>query len=299
MRTGSGCGWRSAWGWSSGTWPASAARSSSTSTGWWTARRCGPRSTPSPPPISPSRFPITRLSLIIQPGYPGIPVAQFTRVNVAAKEFSGPAWIWVSTRQWSEPAYLPPGPGDPREAGGWRIVARLGEGQAGAVYLAHDGGAGGQPGPGASAFDGAGGDVFGDDGGDSGAVGTGWAAVKVFDQQLTADPDVARRLPVGALAASVVRHPHLASVIDCDAKAGQWPAVGGEHPGARSLARRRRHRDGPAARGDGGLDRPRRRRGARHAARDRPRPPRGLRRTTCCSAATGRCSPTSAPAGRR
>ena len=165
--------------------------------------------------------------LIIQPGYPGIPFAQFTRVNVAAKEFSGPAWIWVSTRQWSDPAYLPPGPGDPREAGGWRIVARLGEGQAGAVYLAHDGGAAGQPAPGASAFDGAGGDVFGDDGGDSGAGGTGWAAVKVFDPQLTADPDVARRLPVGALAASVVRHPHLASVIDCDAKAGhgqRWMA---------------------------------------------------------------------------
>ena len=177
--------------------------------------------------------------LIIQPGYPGIPVAQFTRVSVAAKEFSGPAWIWVSTRQWSAPAYLPLNPGDPREADGWRIVARLGAGQAGAVYLANDGGAAGQAVPGASAFGSgraidvanalAGEGVFGggDDGGDDGAAGAGWAAVKMFDRQLTADPDVQRRLPVGALAASVVRHPHLASVIDCDTKAGpgqRWVA---------------------------------------------------------------------------
>ncbi len=173
-------------------------------------------------------------ALIIQPGYPGIPVAQFTRADVAAKEFSGPAWIWVSTRQWSEPAYLPLGPGDPREADGWRIVARLGEGQAGTVYLANVAGAAGAAVPGASAFGGGraidGGNgfaresIFGggaDDGGDSGAVDSGWAAVKMFDQQLTADPDVRRRLPVGALAASVVRHPHLTSVIDCGALAGR------------------------------------------------------------------------------
>ena len=179
--------------------------------------------------------------LIVQPGYPGIPVAQFTRVNVAAKEFSGPAWIWVSTRQWSDPAYLPLAPGDPREAAGWRIVARLGEGQAGAVYLASNADAPGQAALGASAFDGGraidGGNPFageavfgggsGDDGGDSGAADAGWAAVKVFDKQLTADPDVRRRLPVGALAASVARHPHLASVIDRGALAGsgqRWVA---------------------------------------------------------------------------
>ncbi|TVZ06172.1 hypothetical protein EAS64_01645 [Trebonia kvetii] len=174
-------------------------------------------------------------ALIIQPGYPGIPVAQFTRADVAAKEFSGPAWIWVSTRQWSEPAYLPLGPGDPREADGWRIVARLGEGQAGTVYLANVAGAAGAAVPGASPFGGgraidggsgfAGESIFGgdadDDDGDSGAVNSGWAAVKMFDQQLTADPDVRRRLPVGVLAASVVRHPHLTSVIDCGALAGR------------------------------------------------------------------------------
>jgi len=183
-------------------------------------------------------------ALIIQPGYPGIPVSQFTRANVSAKEFSGPAWIWVSTRQWSNPAYLPLVPGDPREADGWRIVARLGEGQAGAVYLANDGGAAGQGVPAASAFGsrravegahafagddafGGGGGDDGGDGGDDGAAGAGWAAVKMFDRQLTADPDVRRRLPVGALAASVVRHPHLTSVIDCDALAGpgqRWVA---------------------------------------------------------------------------
>ena len=170
-------------------------------------------------------------ALIIQPGYPGIPVAQFTRVNVAAKEFSGPAWIWVSTRQWSDPVYLPPGSGDPREAGRYRIVARLGEGQAGTVYLANDGRAAG-PSAGAGVYDGGrdfddvtgfGGagvidaDGDGDPDGDS-AADSGWAAVKVFDPPLLADPDVRRRLPVGALAASVIRHPHLASVIDFDTK---------------------------------------------------------------------------------
>ena len=45
--------------------------------------------------------------LIIEPGYPGIPARQFTRAYVVSKEFAGPAWIWISTRQWSEPAYLP------------------------------------------------------------------------------------------------------------------------------------------------------------------------------------------------
>src|ERR1700761_9165381 len=53
-------------------------------------------------------------TLIIRPGYLGIPAAQFTRVNVVAKEFSGTAWIWLPTRQWSEPAYLPLAPADPR-----------------------------------------------------------------------------------------------------------------------------------------------------------------------------------------
>jgi len=61
---------------------------------------------------------------VIRPGYPGIPSAQFSRVNVVAKEFSGPAWIWVSARQWSEPAYQPLAADDPREIGGYRVAAR-------------------------------------------------------------------------------------------------------------------------------------------------------------------------------
>lgn len=134
-------------------------------------------------------------ALIIQPGYPGIPGGQFTRVNVVAKEFSGPAWIWVSTRQWSEPAYLPLGVADPREVGRYRIVARLGAGQAGSVYLASGGSLGGSD--------------------------PGWAALKVFDQRLLADQDVRRRLSVGVLAASVVREPHLASVFESDTRDAQ------------------------------------------------------------------------------
>lgn len=124
-------------------------------------------------------------ALIIEPGYPGIPPGQFTRVFAVSKEFAGPAWIWISTRQWSEPAYLPLDGTAPREYGRFRLVARLGSGQAGAVYLA----SGGDP---------------------------GWAALKVFDQRLAADPDVRHRLSAGALAACAVRQPHLASVIDYD-----------------------------------------------------------------------------------
>lgn len=135
--------------------------------------------------------------LIIEPGYPGIPASQFSRVYVVWKEFAGPAWIWISTRQWSEPAYLPLDPAAPREFGRYRLVARLGAGQAGAVYLASGGGHGGS-GPG---------------GGDS-----GWTALKVFDERLTADPDVRRRLSAGARAAGSVHGPHLASVIDYDAR---------------------------------------------------------------------------------
>ena len=169
-------------------------------------------------------------ALIIQPGYPGIPAAQFTRVSVVAKEFSGTAWIWVSTRQWSEPAYLPLGPGDPREAGPYRIVARLGAGQAAVVYLANDASAGGASGGGAAA---GGGRASGGDSSAAGVAGAGWAALKVFDPLLTADPDVRRRLSVGALAASVARHAHLTSVIDYDTRDGRdrrWVAstlVGG------------------------------------------------------------------------
>jgi len=133
-------------------------------------------------------------ALIIQPGYLGIPVGQFTHVNIVAKEFSGTAWTWLSTRQWSEPAYLPLGPTDPREVGGYRIVARLGGGPAGLVYLA-SGGPGG-----------------------SGDTDPAWAALKVFDQRLAANPDARRRLSIGALAAKVMRDPRIPTVIDADTR---------------------------------------------------------------------------------
>lgn len=126
-------------------------------------------------------------TLIVQPGYPGIPAGQFTQVNVEAKEFSGAAWIWLSSRQWSESAYPPLSAADPREVGGYQIAARLGGGQAGTVYLA-SGGAGG--------------------------AGPRWVALKVFDQRLAADPDTRRRLALGALAARVIREPGIATAVD-------------------------------------------------------------------------------------
>jgi len=133
--------------------------------------------------------------LIIEPGYPGIPAGQFTRAYVVSKEFAGPAWMWISTRQWTEPAYLPLDGTGPREFGRYRLVARLGASQAGTVYLASGGGH----------------DSSGPGGGDS-----GWTALKVFDEGLAADPDVRRRLSSGARAASAVHGPNIASVIDYD-----------------------------------------------------------------------------------
>jgi hypothetical protein len=149
-------------------------------------------------------------TLIIQPGYPGIPAGQFAHANVVAKEFSGTAWIWLSARQWSEPAYLPAGAADPREVAGYRIVARLGSGQAGPVYLASGGSSSGS----GSAL--SGGFSAGFSGGGLGDAAPGWAALKVFDQRLVADPAVRRRLSLGAIAARVAREPHVASLIDAD-----------------------------------------------------------------------------------
>jgi hypothetical protein len=140
--------------------------------------------------------------LIIEPGYPGIPAGQLTKAHVVSKEFAGAAWIWISTRQWSEPAYLPLDGTGPREFGRYRLVARLGAGQAGAVYLASGSGHGGS-GPG---------------GGGPGGGDSGWTALKVFDERLAADPDVRRRLSGGARAASAVHGPNIASVIDYDAR---------------------------------------------------------------------------------
>jgi len=138
---------------------------------------------------------------VIKPGYPGIPGSQFSRVNVVAKEFTGPAWIWIAARQWGEPAYRPLRPDDPREIGGYRIAAWLGDGPAGRVYL-------GYPAAGASA--------------DAGAV---WLAVKMFRQDLVADAGVRRRLTAGALAARVVHGARIAHAVDADTESGRpWVA---------------------------------------------------------------------------
>jgi len=157
-------------------------------------------------------------AMVVGPGYPGIPDGQFSPMNVVAKEFSATAWLWLSGRQWSQPAYLPLAPADPGYVGGYRVYARLGGGAAGQVYLggpAAPGGAGGLDGPvglGAGSVPGVG-------------AAPEWAAVKVFDQTLAADADARRRLAAGALAASVLLDPHLAPVIASDPAAARPWAV--------------------------------------------------------------------------
>ncbi len=104
----------------------------------------------------------------------------------------------------------------------------------------------------------------------------GWAALKVFDQRLVADPDVRRRLSFGAIAASVVREPHVASVIDSDTgDDSDRPWVASTLVRGPSLAAAV-SRDRAAARRHGRLDRPRPRPRAQHAARGRAHPRRGL-----------------------
>jgi hypothetical protein len=125
-------------------------------------------------------------SMIIKPGYPGIPGAQFRPAQVAEKEFSGTAWLWISTRQWSTDAYLPLGPGDPQRAGDYRITARIGAGPAARVYLA-------------SAPDG------------------DWVAVKVLNPGIGAG--YRRRLEAGVLTGQLVRGPHIARVVASDPEA--------------------------------------------------------------------------------
>jgi hypothetical protein len=124
-------------------------------------------------------------SIIIRPGYPGIPSAQFTPVNVVEKEFAAPAWIWISARQWSTPAYRPLTRGDPRQIGGYRIAARIGSGPASQVYLGSSG---------ESAF----------------------LAIKLFAAEIAADTEARHRLASGALVASELRGPQLAHVADSD-----------------------------------------------------------------------------------
>jgi hypothetical protein len=121
-------------------------------------------------------------SMIIKPGYPGIPGAQFRPARVTEKEFTGTAWIWISTAQWSDPAYRPLGPEDPLLAGPYQVTALLGAGPSGRVYRAHlpDG----QP-----------------------------AAVKFFDPGLAAGPVFRRRLEAGLLTGELARGPHLARLV--------------------------------------------------------------------------------------
>ena len=162
-------------------------------------------------------------AMVIRPGYPGIPGRQLTRVEVVAKEFSEPAWIWVSARQWTGSPYFPLVSDDPIVLGEYQIVARLGAAYPGRrLYLGRVS-ADGPASPGASgrpADPGTSGALDGLPGG-----ADPWAAVKVFHEPLGDDPDARRRLAGGALAATVLHEPHLTAVIDVDAEAARpWVA---------------------------------------------------------------------------
>jgi hypothetical protein len=137
-------------------------------------------------------------SMIIKPGYPGIPAAQFRQARVTEKEFSGIAWIWISTRQWSMPAYHGLVPGDPRWAGGYRLLARIG--------------ASGGTAPGSRVFAAA-------------APGGGDAAVKVLDPAVIAAPGTRQRLEAGVLTGRLARGPYLAPALaDGESPHGPWIA---------------------------------------------------------------------------
>src|SRR5262249_17221609 len=131
---------------------------------------------------------------VIRPGYPGIPGAQFNRVEVFAKEFAAPAWIWVSARQWSTPAYLPAEPDDPREIGRYRIAARVGANPAGQRFAGS--GRDGSP-----------------------------LAIRRYRQELFTDADVRDRFAAAVAAASIARGPHVTVVADSDTGcASPWVA---------------------------------------------------------------------------
>lgn len=144
-------------------------------------------------------------SAVIRPGYPGIPAAQFTPADVAEKEFTGLAWIWVSTRQWSAPALEPLARGDPRAVGDSRtgryyLTARLGAGPASTVYLASA--------PHPIAFPSADPVRLGDS-----PAGT-WVAVKVLRPELLPGPGARHRLAKGIEAAAALAGPGVARVVD-------------------------------------------------------------------------------------
>jgi len=139
-------------------------------------------------------------SAIIRPGYPGIPSAQFAPVKVAEKEFRAPAWIWISTRQWTTHAFEPLRAGDPRQVIGgeshrYRVAARLGSGRASTVYLAIS---------------------------PDGAP----LAVKVFHREAAPDTEARTRLATAIDAAGAIRGPRTVRVCDASAYAGQpWVAT--------------------------------------------------------------------------
>jgi hypothetical protein len=142
-------------------------------------------------------------STIVRPGYRGIPGTQFSRVEVAEKEFRAPAWIWISTRQWIAPAFGPLSMGDPRSVGGsvssgthrYRLVARLGAGRASTVYLGRR--PDGDP-----------------------------LAVKVFRPEAVADPHARFRLAAGVKVAMAISGPCAAGVTDADTDAKHpWIAM--------------------------------------------------------------------------
>jgi hypothetical protein len=139
-------------------------------------------------------------SAIVRPGYPGIPGSQFTRAEVAEKEFRAPAWIWISTRQWTAPAFGPLSIGDPRSVGGsgthrHRLVGRLGAGRGSTVYLGR-------------------------------ACDDTPLAIKVFRPESGADPEVRFRLAAGVKAATAIGGPHTVRIADANTDAGQpWIAM--------------------------------------------------------------------------
>ena len=167
-------------------------------------------------------------SMVIRPGYPGIPGRQLTRVDVVAKEFSEPAWIWISALQWTGSPYFPLAADDPAVVGDYRIVARLGvESPGRRLYLGRFAPGGDAPGGGGPSGSGApGGGPGGSDApGSRDSQPDPWAAIKVFREPLAADADARRRLSGGARAAAAMTEPHLTAVVGDDTAAARpWVA---------------------------------------------------------------------------